>query len=146
MLVGMSEYSIYWLVRPAERAKLPKSIGKDRILPCKGGKWSIVVTDASLQKKTDVAIDFCNSEWSSWRFAIHAKGKQLLSGLFGENDEAGVSAEDNFLKGDVAAAAKVLGVDAARLREVLEADEPDVQAFADLVGFDIKYTSPAEFE
>jgi hypothetical protein len=142
----MSEYSIYFLVRPAEVPKLPKKIPKERLIPCPGKKWTIVVTEDPVHKHVDTAIDFCNSEWTSWQFTLYHKGKKVLSGLFGENLEAGVAAEDNYLRGDVDAAAKVLGLKAAKLREVLTSEDPRPQAFADLVGFDITSTSPAEFE
>ena len=61
--------------------------------------------------------------------ALYAKGKTIANGLFGENEESGVSLDDNCLEGDLDAAAKLLGADAKKLRKVVEASDPDVEKF-----------------
>ncbi len=66
--------------------------------------------------------------------------------MFGENDESGVSLEDNCLEGDLDRAAKLLGVDGKKLRVVVEAAKPDVEKFMKVVGFGRYSITPYEFD
>lgn len=136
-------YSDYYVVPAAERAALGKLFEPHTLID--DGKYVIVVSgDEKSAKKLGVAMHFHNDEWSAWGFTLYVKGKAILDGLFGENEESGVSPEDNFLDGDLNQAATVFGVDAAKLRKVVEADEPDVEKFIALVGFGLYPVTPQD--
>ncbi len=57
-----------------------------------------------------------------------------------------MSLEGNCLEGDLAKAAKLLAADAGKLRKVFEADEPDVEKFMKVVGFDRYSITPYELD
>jgi hypothetical protein len=139
------DYSQYYVVPAAERAAVAKLFEPHRIID--DGKFLIVVSDDhKLAGKLNVALDFHNDEWSAWGFTLYAKGKQIAHGLFGENDESGVSLEDNCLEGDLDVAAKLLGADAAKLRKMIEVAVPDVEKFIKAVGFGRYSITPFELD
>lgn len=139
------DYSQYYVVPVAHLAAVKKLFEAHRLIPEK--KFVIVISDDDKKaKKLDVALAFNNDEWSAWGFTLYAKGKQIATGLFGENSESGVSLEDNCLEGDLDAAAKLLGVDAKKFRKVVEAEDPDVEKFVKVVGFGRYSITPYEFD
>ena len=139
------DYSQYYVVPIAHKAAVATLFEAHRLIAEK--KFVIVITDDDKKaKKLDVALAFNNDEWSAWGFTLFAKGKQIATGLFGENAESGVSLEDNCLEGDLDAAAKLLGADAKKLRAVVEAEEPDVEKFMKVVGFGRYSITPYELD
>jgi hypothetical protein len=139
------DYSEYFVVPKAERRAVEKLFERHRIID--DGKFVIVVSnDGKLARKLDVVLEFNNDEWSAWGFTLYAEGKAVATGLFGENEESGVSLEDHCLEGDLAKAAKLLAVDATMLRKVLEASEPDVEKFMKVVGFGRYSITPYELD
>lgn len=139
------DYSEYYVVPIAHRKTVAKLFEKHRLIDEK--KFVIVISDKhALFKKLDVALAFNNDEWSAWGFTLYAKGKEIATGLFGENEESGVSLEDNCLEGDLDAAATLLGVDSKKFRKVVEASDPDVEKFMKVVGFDRYSITPYELD
>jgi len=139
------DYSQYYVVPVAHRKAAAKLFEEHRLIDEK--KFVIVITDDDKKAaKLDVAMAFNNDEWSAWGFTLYAKGKRIATGLFGENAESGVSLEDNCLEGDLDAAAKLLNVDAKKLRKVVEADDPDVEKFMKVVGFGRYSITPYELD
>ncbi len=129
------DFSQYYVVPIAHRAAVAKLFEAHRII--EEDKFVIVIIsdDDKRVAKLDVALAFNNDEWSAWGFTLFVKGKPVANGLFGENDETGVSIEDNCLEGDLDEAAKLLGVDAKKLRKVVESEDADVEKFMKVVGF-----------
>jgi len=129
------DFSHYLVVPIAHRTQVKKLFDARRVTDEK--KFSIVFSDdPKLIKQLDLALEFTNDEWSAWSFTLYAKGKQLAYGVFGENEETGISLEDNCLEGDLDEAARLLGASPKKLRKVLEEDEgSDVEAFVKAVGF-----------
>ena len=139
------DYSEYYVVPVAQRAAVAKLFEKHRII--EEDKFVIVISDdAKRAAKLDVALAFNNDEWSAWGFTLYRKGKPVANGVFGENAESGVSLEDNCLEGDLDEAAKLLDVDAKKLRKVVEAAEPDVEKFVKVVGFGRYSITPYELD
>ena len=139
------EYSKYFLIRPAEIDKI-RTLDASRSLFEADDGWAYVVSeDEAVPKAVDIAVDFHNDEWACWGFSIFSGGKVIFTGLFGENGESGISFDDNELIGELSVAAVALGVDETSLREVTNGWEnqlPDIQAFADLLGFGVYQVSP----
>ncbi len=139
------DYSEYYVVPKAGRAAVKKLFESHRIID--DGKFLVVISDDEKRAaKLDVALQFHNDEWSAWGFTLYAKGKTIANGLFGENEESGVSLDDNCLDGDLDLAAKLLGVDAKKLRKVVEASDPDVEKFIKVVGFGRYSITPYELD
>jgi hypothetical protein len=139
------DYSEYFVVPAADRRAVGKLFEPHRIID--DGKFVIVVSnDGKLAGKLNIALEFHNDEWSAWGFTLYAAGKRVAHGLFGENDESGVSLEDNCLEGDIDRAAKLLAVDKTKLRKVLEAGDPDVEKFMKVVGFGRYSITPYELD
>jgi hypothetical protein len=139
------DYSEYYVVPIAHRAAVAKLFESHRLI--EEDKFVIVISDDKKRAaKLDVALAFNNDEWSAWGFTLFVKGKPIASGLFGENEESGVSLEDNCLEGDLDKAAKLLGVDPKKLRKVVEAADPDVEKFLKVVGFGRYSITPYELD
>ena len=139
------DYSQYYVVPVAHRAAVAKLFEKHRIIEEK--KFLIVISDDDKKAaKLDVALAFNNDEWSAWGFTLFVKGKTIANGLFGENEESGVSLDDNCLEGDLDEAARLLKVDAKKLRNVVEAEGPDVEKFMEVVGFGRYSITPYELD
>jgi hypothetical protein len=139
------DFSQYYVVPVAQLAAVTKLFEPHRII--EEEKFVIVISDDDKRlAKLDVALAFNNDEWAAWGFTLFVKGKPVANGLFGENDETGVSAEDNCLEGDLDEAAKLLDVDPTKLRKVVEAEEPDVEEFMKVVGFERYSITPFELD
>jgi hypothetical protein len=139
------DYSEYYVVPIAHRNAVAKIFEKHRLID--EDKFVIVISDKhKLFTKLPVALAFNNDEWSAWGFTLYVKGKPVAKGLFGENDESGVSLEDNCLEGDLDQAAKLLGVDPKKFRKTVEAAEPDVEKFLKVVGFGRYSVTPYELD
>jgi hypothetical protein len=139
------DYSQYYVVPVAHRAAVKKLFEPHRLIDEK--KFVIVISDDDKRaKKLAVALAFNNDEWSAWGFTLFAQGKEIATGLFGENEESGVSLEDNCLEGDLDKAAKLLGVDPKKFRKVVEAADPDVEKFMKVVGFGRYSITPYELD
>lgn len=156
------EYSAYYVIPTKEVDKLsslpPISMQVDdealeniqlvELGPDK--KWFIWVPeeeeDETIPQKVDVALYFENHEWASWQFRLYYQGKDIASGCFGENDESGVSLEDNYFNGDLKHVAEILQVDETNLKKILTAKEPNVEHFAELIGFEIIPVTPNDLQ
>jgi hypothetical protein len=139
------DYSQYFVVPARDKARVIKLF--DPMCIIDDGKFIIAVSeDQKLAKKLDLVLDFNNDEWSAWGFALFRKGKVVAEGLFGENLESGVSFEDNCLEGDLDKMAELLEVSAAKLKRIVESEDPDVDAFIKLVGFGRYSITPYDIE
>lgn len=141
------EYSEYYLIKPTEIDKIEKLVDKNTFDKEAEKKWTIVVSkNSKIKKSVDIALYFRNHAYTAWEFELFEKGKSIASGRFGDNDEAGIHYEQNFLKGDVKHMASLLGVDAKALEKNLKDEYPDVEVFAELVDFEIAPVTPYDLE
>jgi hypothetical protein len=139
------DFSQYYVVPIAHRAAVAKLFEAHRII--EEDKFVIVISDDEKRAaKLDVALSFNNDEWAAWGFTVYAKGKVVANGIFGENDETGISIDDNCLEGDLDEAARLLGVDAKKLRKVVESEDADVEKFIKVVGFGRYSITPYELD
>jgi hypothetical protein len=143
------EFGDYYLVRASELSKLRGLKGAQMFAstkPNKNERWIPVPLDsAKIPKLVDVALHFRDDEGGAYELEVYAKGKRIAYGLWGENEETGVSLEDNECTGDWNKVATLLDVDAKKLKKLLESDFPDMAKVAKLVGFPIIPITPSDF-
>jgi hypothetical protein len=138
------EFGDYYLIRGSDISKLRglKGAGvKGAQLFAKNAKkekWiPVPVDNAKIPKLVDVALHLRDDEGSAWELEVYAKGKRIAYCLYGQNAETGVSLEDNECTGDWDKVAKLLGVDAKKLKAILKPKFPDLDKVAKLVGFPV---------
>ena len=136
-------YARYVVVLAEHRALAEKLVGVARLFDDEEGRFTMLLTDdAKLIAKLPRALAFHNDEYAAWGFTLTERGKTIAHALFGENSESGVSLEDNALEGDLDAIAMMFGVDPKRLKKRLAGENPDVEKFADFLGFGLYPVTP----
>jgi hypothetical protein len=136
------EYTDYYVVKgtPANvRKQLAKVSKKGWIVD--GAKTFVPFVVAGktdkLPKTFDWLLRVFDAEDSAWGFTLWIGGKQIADATYGENDEWGISEDDNGFEGDEAATAKLLGTTPAKLTRCL--NERGAAKFCRLVGFEHQY-------
>jgi hypothetical protein len=141
------EFAQYVVIPAKDRAIAAKLVEKERIFSGPKERFALVLTDKpKVIAKLPLALSFNNDEWAAWGFELTKLGKTVAAGLFGENAETGVDLEDNFLEGDIGALAAAFGVNRKKLDKLLAPDFPDVEKFANLLGFGVLPITPFDVD
>ena len=136
------EYTDYWVakgtageVREALEGVVEKAILIDDL---KGFvPFAAVGTEKKIVKAFDWILSVFDAEGAAWGFTICMDGKQVATATYGDNAEWGISRKDNGFEGDMAEAAKALGISEKKLKGCLD-DEGAVK-LCKAIGFNHQY-------
>ncbi|CAN5275611.1 hypothetical protein BH09MYX1_BH09MYX1_02640 [soil metagenome] len=141
------DFAQYIVIPAKDRALAASLVEPMRMFGGAKGRFAMVLTeDDEIIAKLPLALEFHNDEYSAWGFTLTRSGTTIVHALFGENEESGASLDDNTLEGDLDALAAMFGVDRKKLDEVLEGQLPDVEKFADFLGFGLYPMTPYDVD
>lgn len=143
------EYTDYWVVRgdaKKVRTKLAKLVSGGVVMDAEKSDLAVFVVeghsaldhDSKLPDAFDWLLGIWDAEGGAWGFELYVKGESLGSATYGENAEWGIDESMNGFEGDVAKAAKALGITTKKLESCL--DDAGVEKLCKLVGFEHHYT------